>query len=802
MSRIVLALELFSEALTREPAQRAAWLDEACANDAELRAQVEKMLAADARDDAFLAAPLALAAPPPERTGEVVGAYRLDAPIGAGGMGSVYRATRADGAFDKPVAIKLLAFDAGDLRARFAREQRILGHLRHAHIATLLDVGVDARGAPYIVMEYVEGGVPITRYARDRALATRARVELFLPVLDAVQAAHAQLVVHRDIKPGNVLVDAHGAVKLLDFGIAKVLDDDGAAAEARTRTGFAPLTPEYASPEQARGEPVGVASDVYSLGVLLFEVLAGRLPYAFADARPSTVERVIGETWPAPPSRIAADASGIDRDLDAVLLKALEKSPRRRYRSAAEFADDLRRWLAGESVSARAPARAERVRRFVRRHRVAVAAGAVAALALLAGSAVALWQAHAAREQARIATFERDRVQRVNKFLSDTLGAANPSDMGRKATVVDVLARARKLADADLAADPVTAASMQIVLAGTYRALADYDAARDCAERARALLGDRDEPALRIEADYALATALYDLGDYTRAAGHAQRARTRAEARGDARQRGDTASLLGQLAMERGDLAQAFAWYDRALAEFPADDVADRSAVLNNYGSAEHRRGDEAASLARYREGIGVLAAVQRDGGPEGIALYGNLAAALRLNGRLGEAIDVLTTRVLPKQIETLGENSPDVVWTLTNLAGMEYERGDKAAMLDYAQRANRIADKLPDDNQWKFTALKRYGISLIRVDRSSEAVPPLERALALAKAIFPADDFNLASLESWLGLALATSGERARGEALARGAYERLLAGRGEKFEVTIAAKRNLDRIRALPSP
>ena len=802
MTDVRRALALFDRAVALDAEARATLLDEECANDADLRIEVEQLIAADAEAGDFLAKPLiAVEDAHGDRSGEILGAYRLVAAIGSGGMGSVYRAVRADAAFDKPVAIKLLVFDAGDLRSRFAQEQRILGNLNHANIATLLDVGRDANGAPYFVMEYIDG-VPITRYVRDRALSVAQRIELFLPILDAVQSAHSQLIVHRDIKPGNVLVDTHGTPKLLDFGIAKLLED---GAAAKTRTGISPLTPEYASPEQVRGQPVGTPSDLYSLGVLLYELVTGKRPYEIVDTSPIGIERVVGDAEPARPSAFI-DTGRIDgnaRDLDAILLKAMAKSPAQRYASCTEFAADLRRWLGAEAVVAREPPTRERLERYVRRHLLGVAVGAAASIALAVGSALALWQAHVARgqarlasDQARIAVLERDRATRVSKFLTDALGAANPSDLGRKASVIDVLARARNLADKELSGDPASAAITQIVLSETYRALADFSAARDSAARAVAAAERAGEATLQIDADFAMASAVYALGDLRAALTSVERARARAVASGSPKQRADTATLLGQIASENGDTDRAFAWYEQALRELPADDIRDRATVLNNYGAAKHQKGDEAGALAKYQQAIALVV----DSGDEATAaLYGNLAAALRVNGRLDEAIEVMTTKVLPKQIELLGENSPDVIWTLTNLVTCEYERNDKVAMLAYARRAYDAAEHLPDENEWKNVAIKKYGLSLLRSDRAAEAVPVLGRAVALSRGALPEGHYSIGSAESALGLARAMAGDRAAGEALARGAYERLLAKYGEKFETTVSAKKNLEKIEAL---
>lgn len=796
MSQVQLALNLFSDVVNLPPDQRSPFLDRACGADLDLRRHIEAMLTADAREHDFLQPQ---PSSPDDRSGERLGVWRLEKLIGSGGMGSVYRAARADDAYTKTVAIKFLLFDAGDLRRRFALEQRILGALNHRHIASLLDVGADHRGAPYFVMEYVDG-VPVTDYVKSHSLDLRARIQLFQHILDAMQTAHSQLIVHRDIKPSNVLVDTQGVLKLLDFGIAKLLGD---SAAANTRTGLGPLTPEYASPEQVRAEPIGTPSDIYSLGVLLYELVTGERPYRIGNTSPSGIERTICDVDPPRPStRLGLlRGAGSARDLDAILLKALAKSPPRRYASCAEFSADLQRWLDGESVVAREPTSRERLGRYVRRHKLGVSVATAASLALLVGLAAAVWQAQVAREQARIASVERDRTQRVNKFLTDTLGAANPKDLGRNATVIDMLARARKLADKELANDPGTAAVTQLVLSNTYRALGDFSAARDCAEKVLAALERSGDTALKIDANHALASAQFALGDSKNAIRYATLARDLAVISGNAMQRSDTATLLGQIADDDGDIAHAIGWYDTALAELPADSLDERATVINNIGHAKHQQGDDEGSLAKYREAIALMVLAHPNGDPTSTSFYGNLAVALRATGRLDEAATVLTGQVLPMQIDVLGENSPDVVWTLSNLATIEYERKNLPAMLDYAQRAYDAAEHLPDENEWKASAIKKYGMCLTRAGHPEQAVPILERALALSRAVLPADNYNIGSVESFLGLARSMAGDRAGGEALARGAYEHIASKYGEKYEVTIAAKKNLDKIVALPA-
>ena len=796
MSDAARPLRLFEQAIALEEPARSAFLDDQCGSDGALRAKVQTLLTADAAAGDFLAQPLRSRS---DRSGERLGVYRLVQLIGSGGMGSVYRAERADGAYAKQVAIKLLLFDAGDLRTRFALEQRILGALSHPNIASLLDVGQDATGAPYLVMEYVEGDA-IDRYVLQHDLDLPTRIGLFLKILDAMQSAHSALIVHRDIKPGNVLVDAHGEPKLLDFGIAKLLGDTTGNA---TRTGFAPFTPEYASPEQLRGEPIGTASDIYALGVLLFELVTGERPYRFDASRASAIERIVCETDPPRPStRLRAQRGGGNlRDLDAIILKALEKQPARRYASCASFADDLRRWLDGREVLARETPLAERSLRWLRRHRFAAALTATAAITLLAGSALALWQAQRARDQAQIARVERDRAQRVNRFLTDTLAAANPADLGRKATVVQVLERARQLADKELSNDPQSAANAQLVLARTFRSLGDFDAAQACGEAALTAarrLGDRST---LIEAESVLGTVYFDKSNLPKARELFLAARHDAELHGDASQRGNAALQLGLLENEEGNAAPAQQWLKLAVDELPEDATLERASAMDSRGFAADLLGDKQEAIALRRDALAALNRAFPQGHPLIASISVNLAVALRKDERYDEALAILE-RVLPMQIETLGESHSDVVWTLTTLIGIERKRGHVDAALAYAQRAYAIATKFSDDNDWKAYAFEKYADTLIADGRAADALPVLQKALAIDQAMLPADHQSIASVETLIALAQSKVDGKPSGEPMARAAYERLLAKYGAASEFTIAAKTRLDEIAALPKP
>jgi serine/threonine protein kinase/tetratricopeptide (TPR) repeat protein len=415
---------LFNEALDLDASARDALLARVESEDPALAGEVRSLLAAHGEASGFLAGSPARELSQTARAGDRFGPYRILEEVGRGGMSVVFRAVRDDENFTKEVAIKLLppSLRSGELLHRFRGERQILAMLDHPAIARLIDGGTAPDGTPYLVMDFVSGR-PLLRYCDEQRLGVDARLRIFLDVCDAVQFAHQRLVVHRDLKPDNILVTEDGQTKLLDFGIAKLLapDDDGAMNTVTAPWGRL-LTPDYASPEQIRGDPVTVTTDVYSLGVVLYELLAGRRPLEFRTRKPEEMLRVATETEPVPPStavtRSASEETSSRRgettqrlrrqlsgDLDYIVLKALEKDPARRYASVALLAEDIRRHLGGLPVLARGGSTLYLASRFVRRHRVAVITSSLVTLALIAGLIGTSWQAAVARR-------ERDLAQR------------------------------------------------------------------------------------------------------------------------------------------------------------------------------------------------------------------------------------------------------------------------------------------------------------------------------------------------------------------------------------------------------
>jgi len=415
---------IFNDALAAPKAARAELIEAQANGDAELAAEVWSLL--EACEAAERATELRQLDPETGRETASeprrIGPYLLDRLLGRGGMGAVYLAHRSDGQFEQDVAIKLIDLPLGtDLfRERFRQERQILAGLQHPFIARLLDGGVTQEGDPYLVMEYVDG-VPIHRFCQEKQLALRQRIALFLRVCEAVQFAHQNLVVHRDLKPDNILVAEDSTPRLLDFGTAKLLSPAlGQPGSEMTRQGYHSFTPQYASPEQILGNPITTASDTYSLGVLLYLLLTGALPYELKELTMAEMLRVVCEQPPRRPSEPAGSAKRLDPDLESILLKALRKEPQERYLTAEQLAADVRAWLDGLPVGARRGTLRYRAQKFARRHRLGLAGAAVLAATLLAGIAGVLWQARVAnQERKRAEARSADLRQLSNSLLSE-----------------------------------------------------------------------------------------------------------------------------------------------------------------------------------------------------------------------------------------------------------------------------------------------------------------------------------------------------------------------------------------------
>ncbi len=528
----------FERALEVPAEERAAWLAGLRAEDPALARDVELLLEDHRALDAegFLGTPPFPPAGAATLEGQSIGAYTLVSPLGQGGMGTVWLARRSDGRFEGVAAVKLLNASlvgrAGE--ERFRREGSILARLRHPHIAQLVDAGVSPSGQPYLVLEHVEGE-RIDGYCERERLPIEGRLRLFLSVLDAVALAHANLIVHRDIKPSNILVAKDGTVKLLDFGIAKLLEAGALSGEATalTRDGGAVLTPEYAAPEQVTGAAVTTATDVYSLGVVLYLLLSGRHPAEGARQAPADLLRSIVDTEPRRVSEMAAtepQRRQLRGDLDTIVAKALKKRPDERYPSVTALGEDIRRFLRDEPIAARPDTLAYRARKFVRRNRTAVALAALVLLALAAGLLGTLTQARRATRQAALAEREARsgnraarlrpptssvRSRGINEFTAFLLGQAVPG--GKAVTMRELLGRAERLVDERFANDQALAVDLLVAIGDIYNAIEETDNAKRTMRRAYETSRRLADPAVQASAACGWARTVALSGDFAEA---------------------------------------------------------------------------------------------------------------------------------------------------------------------------------------------------------------------------------------------------------------------------------------------
>ncbi len=491
--------EVFAEAHRLPAADRVPFLDNACGVDGELRGEVASLLSAfEKADGVFQPLPQDLLSRatqellPDTRIGTILGSYRIVRQIASGGMGEVFEAVRDDGKFQRRVAVKFVRsmLSRQEMIRRFESERSVLASLQHPNIAQLIDAGTSDDGMPYLIMEYVDGK-RIDDYCDEHQLSIVERLRLFQVVCGAIQFAHRHLVVHRDIKPGNILVADDGTPKLLDFGIATLLREEGTPPE-RTRTGLGFMTPDYASPEQLRGERATTVSDVYALGMLLYKLLTGQKPYDFRNEFPLEMSRTILNTEPTRPSgkpvsitvagtsplRIRRALSG---DIDAIVLMALRKEPERRYQSAQDFSDDVGRFLAHHPVAARRGEARYRAGKFIRRHRTASIAFGIVTLAVIGGIGGVVWQGKKAQHERDIALIEEKKAKRINDFLQRMISESDVNwynhGKGPDATAGDILDAASDRLENELQDEPEVKAELHMTIGNTYLALGNAEKA-------------------------------------------------------------------------------------------------------------------------------------------------------------------------------------------------------------------------------------------------------------------------------------------------------------------------------------
>ena len=694
------------QALEMDAPDRAAFIAALRAQDPALAAQLARLVEEHSRMakagfmEKSAGAPVDTSA---ALAGQALGAYTLISQIGRGGMGSVWLAERSDGRYERKVAVKFLniALAGQGNEDRFKREGRILGRLAHPHIAELVDGGVTQAGLPYLILEYVEGDW-IDRYCDQFGLDVIARLRLFHDVAGAIAHAHANLIVHRDLKPSNVLVNKDGQVKLLDFGIAKLLEGEGqeGAATALTLQAGRALTPEYAAPEQVTSAPITTATDIYALGVLLYVLLTGQHPAGATQSHADLIKAIV-ETEPRWPSDAvisardnpqAAFALAAHRtttpqklhrqlrgDLDTILMKALKKNPEERYSSVAAFSDDLARYLKHEPIRARPDTFRYRAAKFVRRNRTAVVLASLIVLASVAGVAGTLMQARTARQQRDASARERDRANRITEFMASSYKVSDPSEArGNSITAREILDRSSQQIETSLASDPEAQAQMMFVMGEVYYNLGLLSQGRALVARAaelqNKLLGPEHPETLKSES--LLAEILLFHGHYAEAE-KLQRETLAARSHVLGSDHPETIRSMSRLAkglIFQGLSAEAMALQREALAiarrtlgpRHPQTLVLSNSLAqyLSFGGTQEQYREGEKLQ----REALDIEKTVFGPDHPDTVNASYNLASLLHLQGQSPEAEKVFR-ETLSIQTRILGPENGDTLNTRNSLA-------------------------------------------------------------------------------------------------------------------------------------
>jgi len=774
-------------ALEMTGAERALWLASLGADNPVLARELEILLRQHdmAREEGFLESDSTGLHRAPGLTGQTLGAYTLVSQAGQGGMGSVWQAERSDGRFERKVAVKFLniALMGKSGEERFKREGNILGRLTHPNIAELFDSGVSTTGQPYLVLEYVEGE-QIDRYCDQHTLDVRSRVRLFLEVLGAVSHAHSNLVVHRDLKSSNVLVRKDGQVKLLDFGIAKLIaDEEGTAGKSMlTVEGVRPLTPECAAPEQLQGGVITTSTDVYALGVLLYVLLTGVHPVGTESMSAAELVKAVIEKEPTRPSEVVmpTDAQAditydnaarrtatpdklsrlLRGDLDTIIGKALKKNPEDRYPSVTALADDLRRYLRNQPINARPDSFAYRAAKFVRRNRAAVAFSTLAVMATAAGVVGTLIQTRTARAQRDLALRQLLRRQAVNDFNEFLLSDAAPS--GKPFTVNELLGRAEKILSQPHAVDDSNRVELLVSIGDQYSTQDDDAEARRVLEQAYKLSRSLPEPARRAEASCVLAGAVARDGDLARAEPLFQEGLREVPSGSQY----DLERILcfrrgSEIAQERGEPKEGINRIEAAqaiLRTSPFYSDLQELRVSMDLAEAYRMAGLNQQAVSKFEQVYQLLSSLGREDTQSAVTIFNDWALALDRLGRPLEAERLYVRAIVASRAGESEESVSPVI--LNNYARTLDQLSRFSEAADYAERAYAKARQV--DNQFAIYQ-SLYVRALIYIDQRdfrraatmlAEVEPRLQKsfppksywfgALASAQALVASGNGNL----------------------------------------------------------
>lgn len=766
--------ELFNEAMDADDLNMHAFLARVEKEDPGLRTELEVMLYTHDESQALAIEGHLLGQSDPvnveaeDMIGVRVGAFEIEKLIGTGGMGEVFLARRADGRFDQEVAIKLLraGLKSVNMIRRFRVERHILARLTHPNIARLLDGGMTEDGRPYLITEYVEG-IPISTFCDHNKLLISERLELFNQVCEAVQFAHQNLVVHRDLKPTNILVTKEGMVKLLDFGIAKLLNpDDEQISLIETRPEMRIMTPEYAAPEQVQGQAITTATDVYALGVLLYELLVGVRPYQFKSRLQHEISRVICEVEPQRPSTVISEVSDKDEtrprsiqisegrrtrigrlrkllkgDLDNIIMMSLRKSPERRYASVDHLASDLKRYLSGQPVLAQKDTFGYRFGKFIRRHRLPVAITALFLVMLIGFTGTTIWQAQRISKERDAAETERNTSDQVVQVLVDLFEMSNPEKVpgGDTLRVGSFLQQAEAKMIESLDDQPLVQTKMKHVLGSMYYVRGELDNARDLYEQAL-----KQQHELKGPDDPLSATISHDIARLVLTAGSPKEAEpllreslnNLREIHGNQSEQVLNAIQDFTWALENSEEKEALLYEALGLLEelFPDDDV-QLARWLNTIGSYHFGKGEYIDALERFSEALPYVSRAQGPDHPHTLAVVSNIAASYTANAEYDEALE-MQHRVLESQRRVLGLDNVQVANTIGNLATTHGQKGGYEEAERLFKEAIDLWRKVVGNEHHRLgTDLRSLSIIMQLQEKYEDAVPYMEEALSIIGA-------------------------------------------------------------------
>lgn len=809
--------ELFDEASNLGADERELYLNQKCVNDSELKKEIISLFDSLGNTKDFLEEPLTVVEQNKSGfidpyIGKQIGNYIIDGEAGVGGMGLVYSGKRNDKEFEHKVAIKILkhGITSEYLLKRFQIERQTLANLQHKNIARLLDGGRTTDGLPYLVMEFIDG-TPITEFCNRENLSIQARLKIFRKVCEAVQYAHQNLVIHRDLKPGNILVTKDGVPKLLDFGIAKLIDEDLVdVTEGLTGTGVWHLTPEYASPEQIKGEKITTASDVYSLGVLLYQILTGLQPYKITNSLPAAISKIITEEKIQKPSEKVKDKSEthieltlllsdkisnqLKGDLDNIVSKAMHKDPSRRYVSVEQFSEDIRRHLSGLPVIAQKDTKAYRISKFIKRHKVGFITSVGFCIILIASLISITWQANIAAGERDKAKNEAQKVETVNNFLLEMLSSVDPTEVGRDVRVYDILKRASGNVGSDFKSHPEIEALIRKTIGKTLVNLSEYDEAKSHLKKSLELNNK-----VFGKNSYQSAESLHELALYYHWIGELSlsdslyresikifRMNSASPPRAIASTLNDFGTLMHDQSHYKESLKYLYEAYDILVKNFGLNDRGVAS-TANNIAMSLEAIGDLDGALEYFNKSLEFYFKNYGLERPEVSTIYNNLAYIYISKNDFVTAENYFK-KSLELKIKTLGEKHSLVGLAFMNLGAIQYTSKNTEESEKNLLNADKILRSVLSENHiWR--ALSGFWYSKILIEKAEydRAEKLLLKSLFVYKNNYEGEHPNIVSAYAELGVIKFYQKKYSEAEKLLVDGYEKIKVIKGEKNFNTI---------------